>query len=548
MSRNRSRTLALWGGATLAVATVAGGAWWLGMSQGMSQGMAMMSTPGASGSPAAGSASAAADPSQWTIPQGEEATRRHISAGLKAGDIDPVTGLKILHYHDPMVPGKNFDAPAKSPFMDMMLVPRYAGAGADASRVTVSSRVQQNLGLRSAPVLQGSIATEVEAVGSVAWNERDQVLLQARATGFVEKLHVRATFDRVAAGAPLAEIYVPAWVAAQEEYLALARMRGPDLAPLQDAARQRMRLAGMDESQVAQVVASATLQPRFTLLAPQGGVITELMLREGATVMAGMTLVRIQGTGTVWAEGELPESQAALLRPGMRVSATSPAAPGQRFEGRVQALLPEVDPRTRTLKARLELGNPGGRLVPGMFVQMRFEKSAAKAMLLVPSDAVIHTGRRSVVMLAEDGGHFRPVEVGTGLEAGGQTEIRSGLKLGQRVVLSGQFLIDSEASLRGLETRLNQPDAAASAAATGPVLHRSDAVIDALEGDSVTLTHPPIPSLKWPEMRMDFKLPPPHKLPRGLAAGEKVQIEFQLQDGDIPLITRMTRLAAEARK
>jgi Cu(I)/Ag(I) efflux system membrane fusion protein len=434
--------------AALAATGTAAGAWWLGMHQGM----AMMAAPEAL-------SAAAADPSQWTIPQGEAATRRHIRDQLKAGDVDPVTGLRILNYHDPMVPGRNFDAPAKSPFMDMMLVPRYAGGGgaaADEGGVTVSPRTQQNLGLRTAPVETGTLAATVQAVGTVAWNERTQVLLQARATGFVERLHVRAALDRVAAGAPVAELYVPAWVAAQEEYLALQRMQGPDLAPLRDAARQRMRLAGMDEALIARVVETGVLQPRQRLLAPIDGVVTELMLREGATVMAGETLLRIQGTATVWAEGAVPESQAARLRPGAAVLATSPALPGTRLQGRVQALLPQIDPATRTRAARLELPNPGGRLVPGMTVQMDFPAEASPPMLLVPSDAVIHTGRRAVVMLAEAEGRFRPVEVTPGREADGRTEIVAGLQPGQRVVLSGQFLIDSEASLRGLAVRLNR--------------------------------------------------------------------------------------------
>jgi Cu(I)/Ag(I) efflux system membrane fusion protein len=385
----------------------------------------------------------------------------------------------------------------------------------------------------------------------VAWNERDQVLLQARAVGYVEKLFVRAALDRVAAGAPLAEIYVPAWVAAQEEYLALVRMDGPALAALRDAARQRMQLAGMDAAQVDAVVRSGILQPRYTLRTPIGGTLTELMMREGMTVMPGTTLARIQGTGTVWAEGQVPESQAALIEPGSRVSATSPALPGQTFEGRVQALLPEVDAATRTRKARMELANAGARLVPGMFVQMRLAPRTSRDTLLVPSDAVIHTGRRSVVMLAEADGRFSPVQVSTGQESGGQTEVLQGLQAGQTVVLSGNFLIDSEASLRGLEARLNPAEgSAAPAPASAPVsalvagVHRTDAVVDSVDGDSVTLTHPPIPELKWPQMQMDFRLPPRAAQPRGLAAGDKVRIEFRLQDGDVPRITSLQRLAS----
>lgn len=481
-------------------------------------------------------AAAPTDPDQWSIPQGEAATRRHIRDGLKAGDTDPVTGRPVLYYHDPMVPGKKFDAPAKSPFMDMMLVPVYAGGGgADASSVTVSPRIRQNLGLRTAEVVEGRLAPQVQAVGSIVWNERDQVLLQARATGFVERLHVRAALDRVAAGQPLVDLYVPAWVAAQEEFLALRRMTGADLAPLVDAARSRMRQVGMDEAQIARVEASGAVQARITLAAPIGGVVSELMVRDGMTVMAGMTLLRINGTATVWAQAEVPESQAALLRPGTRVRATSPALPGQTFDGRVQALLPEVDPGTRTLKARLEIANRGGRLVPGMFVQMKFDDMRSGSALLVPTEAVIHTGQRSIVMVAEDDGAFRPVDVRTGLETDGRTEVLAGLRAGQRVVVSSQFLIDSEASLKGVETRSAPTEA----------IHRTDATVEAVDGDSVTLTHPPVPSLKWPEMTMDFKLPAQGPKPK---AGERIAIEFRMQDGDVPQITTIRPAGAGAAK
>lgn len=519
--------------ALLAAGVLAAGGFGL-YSLGMRRGMEMTAAaPAPSGS---APAATGVDPSSWSVPQGEEATRRHIKDRLKAGDMDPVTGRKILYYHDPMVPGKKFDAPGKSPFMDMMLVPAYAGGeGSDASSVTVSPRIQQNLGLRTAPVVEAVVAPQVSAVGSIDYNERDQAVVQARAMGYVEKLNVRATLDRIAKGQPLAELYIPDWVAAQEEYLSVRRMQGTNLAPLLEGARQRMRLAGMDEAQIRLVEASGRVQPRITVSAPLGGVVTELMVREGMTVMAGMTLARIQGLTTVWAQAEVPESQAALLRPGTPVQATTPAVPGKTFEGRVQALLPQVSAETRTLKARMELPNPGGQLVPGMFVRMEFTGGQAGKSLVVPSEAVIQTGRRAVVMLAEEGGRFRPVEVETGREAAGQTEIRRGLQPGQRVVLSGQFLIDSEASLRGLETRLNSEPAAAAAAAPADT-HRTEAQVEAVQGRMVTLSHPPIPSLKWPAMTMDFQLPPGAPA-TGLAPGARVEIEFRMPGEGAPQIT-----------
>ncbi len=395
-----------------------------------------------------------------SIAQGEDATRRHITAGLKAGDVDPATGRKVLYYHDPMVPGNKFDKPAKSPFMDMMLVPVYADGGTgseggDGSKVTVSPRVQQNLGVRTAEVTEGLLSPQVSAVGSIAFNERDQAFVQARATGYIERLHVRATLDRVSQGQALAELYVPDWIAAQEEFLSVRRMQGTDLAPLVDGARQRMQQVGMSEEQIRQVESSGKTQARITLTAPIGGVVVELMAREGMTVMPGATLFRINGLGRVWANAEVPESQAALVRPGTKVQAHSAAAPGTPLRGTVQALLPEVNAATRTLKARVELANPGNRLVPGMSVNLQFRDVRANKSLLIPTEAVIQTGKRVVVMLAEDKGKFRPVEVETGIESDGQTEIKRGVHLGQRVVVSSQFLIDSEASLKGVEARLN---------------------------------------------------------------------------------------------
>ena len=414
-----------------------------GMNQGMAMGPATQAGAATGGLP-------------QSIAQGEAATRRHISASLKAGDTDPATGRKILYYHDPMMPGQKFDKPAKSPFMDMMLVPVYAdGGGGDTGQVTVSPRLQQNLGVRSAEVVLGRLSPQISAVGSIAWNERDQALVQARAAGFVERLWVRAALDRVAKGQALAELYLPEWAAAQEEFLALRRMPGSGLAVLVDGARQRLRQAGMDEALIARLEASGRAEPRVTLAAPMAGVLTELLAREGMTVMAGATLFRINGTATVWAHAEVPESQAAGLRPGASVQATSPALPGSRFNGRLQALLPEINAGTRTQKARLELSNPEGRLVPGMFVQMQFAEQRAEPVLQVPSEAIVQTGRRTVVLLAEAQGRFRPVEVEIGIEQAGQTEIRRGLQAGQRVVVSAQFLIDSEASLKGVEARLN---------------------------------------------------------------------------------------------
>ena len=380
------------------------------------------------------------------------------ASAQKPGDIDAKTGRKVLYWHDPMVPGQKFDKPGKSPFMDMQLVPVYADSGGDETAVAISPRMQQNLGVRTAEVKSGSMTSTVEAVGSVAYNERDVAVVQARSNGFLERLHVRAPLDPVRKGQPLAELYVPDWVAAQEEYLSAKRIGAQSdsksLAGLADAARQRMRLAGMSDAQIAAVEAGGKVQARFTITAPIAGVIGELTAREGMTVMAGAPLFRINGLSTVWVNAEVPEVAAAQVRPGNPVEARTPAVSGAVFKGKVSAILPEVNPATRTIKVRIELANPSGHLVPGMFATVSFAPAAHKDVLLVPSEAVIQTGKRSVVVVAQGDGKFAPVDVEAGLDSNGQTEIHKGLQAGQKVVVSGQFLVDSEANLKASTTRM----------------------------------------------------------------------------------------------
>jgi Cu(I)/Ag(I) efflux system membrane fusion protein len=439
------------------------------------------------------------------------------------------TGKKVLYWHDPMVPGQQFDKPGKSPYMDMDLVPVYADDQQADGAVKVPPGVQQNLGIRIVEVRKGELGAGLQAVGSVAFNERDVALVQARSNGYIERLFARAPLDPVRKGQALLQLYVPDWIAAQEEYLAVKRMpAGPDTDRLLDAALQRMRLAGMTDDQVRQVAARGSVSPRVTVTAPVSGVITELVARDGMTVMAGAPLFRISGLRTVWVDAEVPESAAPQVRPGMPVQATSPAFPESTFNGKVEALLPEVNPATRTLKARIELANPDGKLVPGMFATIRMAPAASRNVLLVPSEAVIQTGTRTVVIGALEGGKFAPVEVVTGAEAGGQTEVLKGLDAGQKIVASGQFLIDSEASLRGSLRRLGEspPPASAPRAAPAAAIHHATGKVEKIGTDEVTISHGPIPSLKWGPMTMGFA-PPPGGMPPDIKVGDTVSFDIQ---------------------
>ena len=360
---------------------------------------------------------------------------------------------KVLYWYDPMFPQQKFDKPGKSPFMDMQLVPKYADEGGDEGTVSISPRVVQNLGVRTTEARRGSLVTKLAAVGNVEFNERAVAVVQPRTAGFVERLYVRAPLDPVRAGDPLVEILFPEWAGAQAEYLALKRLAGPDVEALQRAARERLVLLGMSEDEIAAVEREGKTRPRVTLRAPVSGVIAELGVREGMTVAAGATLFRIAGLGTVWIVAEVPEAQAGMLVPGAQVEARVPAYPEETFQGRVGAILPEVNAATRTVRARVEVANPAGKLKPGMYATLALG-GRGRESLLVPSEAVIKTGERSVVIVAESGGKFRAVDVEVGMESGADAEIRKGLKAGDKVVVSGQFLIDSEASLRSTLQRL----------------------------------------------------------------------------------------------
>ncbi len=471
-----------------------------------------------------------------------------VAQGASASASAATEGRKPLYWHDPMVPGPKFDKPGKSPFMDMQLVPVYGDTGGTDSGVSISPRAQQNLGVRTAEVVLGSLAQEMQAVGSVAWNERDVAVVPARATGFVEKLHVRAALDPVAKGQPLVELFVPDWVAAQEEFLAVKRMGAlgstpaPGLSDLVAATRQRMRLVGMTEEQIARVESRGVVQPRLTVTAPISGVLAEIGVREGSAVTAGMLMARINGLSTVWVNAEVPEALAAQVRVGQSVQARTPA--GISGDGKVAAVLPEVNPATRTLKVRVELPNPRRQWVPGMFATLNFKPAARADALLIPSEAVIATGTRSVVMLAQDNGSFMPVEVETGVEANGQTEIKKGLKAGQRVVLSGQFLVDSEASLRGVQTRQAAASVPAAGAAQPSASFRGEGKVEAIGNGTVTLDHLPIPEAKMGAMTMEY-LAARGVVPRNVAVGDPVTFEFRkAADGQFELTSIAPRADA----
>ncbi len=446
---------------------------------------------------------------------------------------------KVLYWYDPMVPTQKFEKPGKSPFMDMALVPKYAdegGGGAEAAGgagVSVSPQAVQSLGLRTASVEQKTIAASIDVAGTVLLNERDVSLVQARSAGFVERVYARAPGDVIAAGSPLVDLLLPEWVSAQREFLAVKALK--DVA-LTHAARQRLLLLGMPEALVARVESSGETQGRYTVSVPQGGLVAELMVRQGMTVSAGMSLARINGLGSVWIAAAVPEAQSGPVLQGQMAEVRLAAFPSEVFKARVIAVLPEASPETRTVQVRLELANPGLRLKAGMSGQVRLVGREQTA-LLMPSEAVIRTGRRALVYVVDGPGRFRPVAVQLGAEIGDMLVVQRGVNAGQQVVASAQFLIDSEASLQGV---LPPESVAAAPAASAPASAAAASftvrgVIEALSSTEMTLAHEAVPALKWPPMTMGFKLANP-RLAAGLKPRQPVRFSF-IQQGDDYVIT-----------
>ncbi|WP_205182366.1 MULTISPECIES: efflux RND transporter periplasmic adaptor subunit [Burkholderiaceae] len=456
------------------------------------------------------------------------------SATAKVSDSDPQTGKKVLYWHDPMVPGQRFDKPGKSPFMDMQLVPVYAdGDGSGGGGVSIDSRVTQNLGIRTVEVKAARMGTVLEAPGNVTIDERSIQVIQARTTGFIQQLGVRATLDPVRKGQTLVTLYAPDWVAAQEEYLAVARSPAGVQGDLADAAKARMRQAGMTPGQADAVARSGKLQTGQGISSPLDGVVTEIAVREGMTVSPGMTLFKLADLGQVWVIAEVPEAQARAIAPGQPVTVLATAAP-EPMAGKVDAILPDVNPATRTLKVRIVLPNKQRRLVPGMFANVRFDSGDRQDVLQIPSEAVIRTGQRNVVMVDTGAQGYVATEIRTGHESGGMTEVISGLHAGQTVVTSGQFLIDSEANLRGTSDRLVSP-ASASAPAAAALEHEGTGRIESVNTAGLTISHGPIPSAQWGAMTMDFSAHDAAML-KGLKPGDRIRFRFSLnQDGEATL-------------
>ena len=428
---------------------------------------------------------------------------------------------KPLFYRNPMNPTITSPVPAKDS-MGMDYIPVYAEeGGTDAAVVSIDPTVVQNLGVRTEAVTRGSFAQRIDTVGTVDYDEHHLVHIHMRAEGWIERLAIHFVGERVQAGAVLFEIYSPALANAQEEFLQALRVGQADLI---EASRERLKLLGVDAQQVQALERSRRAHSRITVRAPQAGVVTTLNVREGMYVTPDVEVMSLADLSSVWLLADVYERQATWLSIGQTAEVRVSSRPGEVYRGTVEYIYPSLDPKTRTLRARIRFDNPGEVLKPGMYANVQILTASRENILSVPRQALIRSGRADRVIVAMGEGKFRAAEVVTGMESGDAIEIVSGLQGDEQVVVSGQFLIDSEASIKASVMRMQSgatPEPAETVSAQ-PVTGEATVIAVMAEHRMLTLDHAPIEALGWPAMTMDLGLTERADL-SGVQVGDRIQ-------------------------
>ncbi len=352
---------------------------------------------------------------------------------------------EILYWVAPMDPGYRRGEPGKSP-MGMDLVPVYADeAGTDAPGVvSIDPAIVNNLGVRTAAADRGVLSRRIETVGYVGYDEDTLHHVHTRVDGWIEKLAVNATGDPVKRGQVLFELYSPTLVNAQEEFLATL---GSAVQGLADASRQRLLALGVSQAEIDRLARDRRVRQRIQVFAQSDGFIAHLGVREGIYVIPATEIMSIAELDQVWVLAEVFERQAAWVRPGQRADVELDYLPGKRWQGTVDYVYPELDEKTRTLKVRLRFDNADEVLRPNMFTRVTVFGTETDAVVHVPREALIRGGKVNRVVLSLGDGRFRAQPVEIGIESGDRVEIRRGVAAGERVVTSGQFLIDSESNI-----------------------------------------------------------------------------------------------------
>jgi membrane fusion protein, copper/silver efflux system len=359
---------------------------------------------------------------------------------------------RVLYYRDPMNPAVTSPVPRKDE-MGMDYVPVYVDSKAASDGVQLSDATIHNLGVTTAPVGFGPLATEIRATGIVRTNEHSVREVRLRVEGWIEELSVRAAGDTVRAGQPLLKLYSPRMESAEQEFLTSLQFNDAARTAL---AERRLTDLGMELGFIQTLRESRKLPHQIPFHVPTAGVVTELGVRQGAYIETNTFVLRLATLDPAWITAEVPESAVGEVAVGGAAEVAASAFPGRSFKGRVDYIYPELDQTTRTLRVRLVVPNKDGALIPNMYVSATLAGAQSEAVVHVPRDAVIRDGDTTRVLLARDDNRFTPKSVRLGREVGDEIVILEGLSSGDRVVTSAVFLVDSEATLKASLARIDR--------------------------------------------------------------------------------------------
>ena len=487
---------------------------------------------------------------------------RAASAAPAAGGAG--TERKILYYRNPMGLPDTSPTPRKDP-MGMDYIPVYAGEESNepssAGQVRISTEKVQKLGVRTEAAQRRALERMVRAVGRVEPDERRLYAISPKFEGYVERLHVNVTGQPVGKGQPLFEVYSPELVSAQREYAIAAQ----GMEALKDAGEQAqagmrqlaesslLRLKNWDvsEEQVKALARSGEARRTVTFRSPVSGIVTEKKALQGMRFMPGEALYQVADLSSVWVVADVFEQDIGLVKSGAAAKVHINAYPDKVFEGKVSYVLPTLDAATRTVPVRVELANPGLLLKPAMFAQVELAATARGTAVTVPVSAVIDGGRRRIVFVQladnKNEGRFEPREVRLGARADDYVEVLEGVKEGEQVVVSANFLIDAESNLKAALGAFGTPEAKPITPDAGSrVGHRASGRIDDYDARTGTasIEHGPVASLNWPAMTMEFKIAN-EALLNGLKPGARIDFEFVERQPGEWVVTRVTPAAGQ---
>ena len=468
-----------------------------------------------------------------------------ILIGRISGYFDKTTiEKKPLYWVDTMEPTVHYPGPGKSR-MGMELTPVYPEEGQTADQsVRISPTVINNLGVRTAQVQQGTLAKRIETVGYVEPNENKISHVHTYADGWIKKLIVKTVGEAVKEGQLLMQLYSPTLINAQEEYLIALGSHNQSLI---NASYKKLQTLHISEQQIQRLKKSRRAEQLVDIYAHQAGVVTALNVREGMRVTPDIEMMSLVDLSSIWMIAQIFEEQSLWVKVGELAEARLSAIPGKIWKGVVEYIYPQVDPTSRTLKIRFRFENPDGILKPNMYANVNIFTEPKENVLSIPMEALIRNSQGNRVIVALSEGRFQARSVTTGIESGDQVEILSGLKKGEKVVVSGQFLIDSETNLKAGLERLDTSSNTSStkqATAEADTSIESKGIIKALNAStySLILQHEPIPALNWPDMTMDFAVDKNIDL-NLFKIGDHVQFYLKKDKENNFVITEMKKLS-----